>query len=82
MLPYNVKVLEGHYEYTHPDFNCYYGCASLGRESQIVVNNDRLELDGKPVKAYHFARGGNNKPHPRELFSPEVVNFIYTNIVV
>ena len=47
MLPYNVKVLEGHFEYTHPDFNCYYGCASLGRENQIVVNNNRLELDGK-----------------------------------
>ncbi len=63
------------------DFNCYYGCASLGRESQIVVNNDRLELDGKPVKAYHFARGGITKPHPTELFSQEVVNFIYQNIV-
>lgn len=82
MLPYNVKVLEGHFEYTHPDFNCYYGCSSLGRENQIVVNNNRLELDGKPVKAYHFARGGKNKPHPNELFSQDVVNFIYKNIVI
>lgn len=82
MLPYKVKVLEGHWEYTHSDFDCYYGCASLGRENQIVVNSNRLELDGKPVKAYHFARGGNNKPHPSELFSQEVVNFIYETIVV
>jgi hypothetical protein len=81
MLPFNVKVLEGHYEYTHSDFNCYYGCSSLGRENQIVVNDNKLELDGKPVKAYHFARGGNNKPHPAELFSKEVVDFIYNNIV-
>lgn len=81
MLPYNVKVLEGHWEYTHPDFECYYGCSSLARESQIVVNNGGLELDGKPVKAYHFARGGVNKPHPSELFTSSVVEFIYKNVL-
>jgi hypothetical protein len=82
MLPYNVKVLDGHYDYRHEEFKCYYNCASLGREDSIIVNNDRLELDGKPVKAYHFARGGSNKPHPKELFRPDVVDFIYKNIVV
>jgi hypothetical protein len=82
MLPYDIKVLEGHWEYTNSDFNCYYGCSSLGRENQIVVNNGKLELDGKPVKAYHFARGGNNKPHPTELFTTEVVDFIYKNILI
>jgi len=81
MLPYKTKVLDGHFEYTHPEFNCYYGCASLDREKQIMVLDNKLMLDGKPVKAYHFARGGCNKPHPNELFSPEVVNYIYNEIV-
>jgi len=81
MLPYKFKVLEGAFEYTDPNFSCYYGCSALGRENQIVVSNGRLELDGKPIKAYHFAGGGNNKAHPSSLFSSEVVNFIYSNIV-
>jgi hypothetical protein len=81
MLPYNIKVLEGHWEYTNSEFNCYYGCSSLARESQIVINNGKLELDGKPVKAYHFARGGVNKPHPKELFNQAVVDFIYESIL-
>ena len=82
LLPYNIKLLEGDWTYPSSAFNCYYGCASLGRENQIVVNNDRLELDGKPVKAYHFARGGIDKIQPRNLFRTDVVDFIYKNIVV
>jgi hypothetical protein len=41
-----------------------------------VVNNNRLELDGKPVIAYHFAKGSKNKPHPRSIFSKEVISWI------
>ena len=81
LLPYNTKVLEGHWEYTNPKFECYYGCSSLGREKQMIVNNNRIELDNKPVKAYHFARAGNNKPHPTQLFQQSVVDFIYKNII-
>ncbi len=81
MLPYKLKVLDGHFEYNNPDFKCYYGCSSLGREKQIEVVNDHLELDGKIVKAYHFARGGVNKPAPSELFNGNVVHFIETSIL-
>jgi hypothetical protein len=81
MLPFNVKVLEGDFEYTNPNFTCYYGCSSLGRENQVVVNNDRLELDGRHFKAYHFARGGSNKPTVGQLFSREVDEFVKRTIL-
>lgn len=81
MFPYNVKFLEGDLTYTNPNFNCYYGCASLGRENQVIVNNGRLELDGKAFKAYHFARGGINKPPVSQLFSSEVDEFIKNTIL-
>lgn len=76
MLPYKVKVLEGDFVYNNSDFTCYYGCSSLGREKQVVVNNGKLELDGKPFKAYHFARGGNSKPTVAQLFTREVDEFV------
>jgi len=81
MLPYKVKVLEGDFIYTNPNFNSYYGCSSLGRENQVVVNNGRLELDGKPFKAYHFARGGRNKPTVAQLFTQEVDEFVKRNVL-
>lgn len=81
MLPYKLKVLEGAFVFTDPNFTCYYGCSSLGRENQVVVNNNRLELDGKPFKAYHFARGGSIKPEVAELFTQEVDEFIKNNIL-
>jgi hypothetical protein len=81
LLPWRLKVLEGHWEYTHSDFRCYYGCASLGREGEVVVSGNRLELDGKPLKAYHFARAGIIKPQPAELFCSDVVKFIETKIL-
>ena len=70
------KYLDGHYDFRSPEFESYYGCASLGQEQLIVVNKNRLELNGKPVKAYHFAKGDRNKPHPRTLFSEPVINWI------
>jgi hypothetical protein len=81
MLPYKLKVLEGDFVFTSPNFTCYYGCASLGRENQVVVNNNRLELDGRPFKAYHFARGGSNKPLVSELFTQEVDEFVKRNVL-
>ncbi len=79
---YKTKYLDGAPVFRDADFHSYYGCASLGREKQVIVSGDGLTLDGKPVKAYHFARSGINKIHPKELFTPEVVEFIYTKIVV
>jgi hypothetical protein len=80
-LPYKLKVLEGHFEFENENFSCWYGCSSLGREGEFVVSDNKIRLDNKIVKAYHFARGGSVKPHPTELFSNEVCNFIYGNIV-
>lgn len=82
MLPYRIKVLEGDFDYRNPNFNCYYGCSSLGREYNVKVNEGKLELDGKPFKAYHFARGGSVKPLVGDLFSVEVDEFIKQNILV
>lgn len=81
MLPYKTKVLEGHFEFNNELFTCWYGCSSLGREGEIVLHGDKVMLDNKPVRAYHFARGGMNKIHPRELFKDEVCNLIYHKIL-
>lgn len=81
MLPYKFKILDGDYVYSSPEFKSYYNCASLNREKQMFVDGDRVMLDGKPVKCYHFARGGVNKPTYSSLFSPAVVNFIQEKIL-
>lgn len=74
--PWSIKHLDGELSTS----NAYYGCASLGQEHLIVVNKNRLELNGKPVKAYHFAKGDRNKPHPRTLFSEPVINWVNENL--
>jgi hypothetical protein len=81
MLPYKVKVLEGHWEYTHSDFNCYYGCSSLGRERDAIIDNEQIKLDGKPIKAYHFARASINKIPIDYLFNQDVCSFIRNKIL-
>jgi hypothetical protein len=82
LLPYNFKVLDGDYDYRSENFKCYYGCASLGRENQVKLENDKLILDNKVMKAYHFARAGIEKIHPRQLFSSQVCDFIDSQILV
>lgn len=79
-LPYEKKLLEGAEKYNDLTFECFYGCSSLGQEQNVIIKNNQLELNGKPFKAYHFSKW-KDKVHPKELFSKEVVNFIYTNIV-
>lgn len=36
----------------------YYGCKSLGREPQFVIQDGKTYCRGEQVRAYHFARGG------------------------
>ncbi len=75
---YDLKILDGDVDYRSPNFKQYYNCASLARERQIIVQNDRLYLDGKPVRSYHVARGnggGRIKLRMNQLFSPEVVKW-------
>lgn len=35
----------------------YYGCKSLGRESQFYIEDDKLMCRGEQVISYHYARG-------------------------
>lgn len=82
LLPYKFKILDGDFVYTSPTFKSYYNCASLNREKQMKVEEDKITLDGKQVKCYHFARGGIQKPAYKDLFSDEVVKFIQEKILV
>jgi hypothetical protein len=81
MVPFKSKYLDGSGDFKNPDFHSFYGCASLGQEKNMYVENGEIKLDGKPVKAYHFSWGGINKRHPKELFKKEVVDHIYSTIV-
>jgi hypothetical protein len=81
MLPYKFKILDGDWIYTSEKFNCYYGCTSLGRERQAIIDNEKIKLDGKPIKAYHFARAGNVKVPIHYLFNHDVCSFINNKIL-
>lgn len=78
---YKIKYLDGAQCFAESEFKEYYGCASLGQENKAIIDNGRIKINGKPVKAYHFARGGIVKPKVSELFSKEVTDFIYSNII-
>lgn len=55
----------------------YYGCKSLGRESEFYLKDDKVMCRKEQVYLYHVARGGIRKPTPNELgFSSEVTEWI------
>lgn len=81
MYDYDFKYLEGHSNFTAPEFKEHYGTSSLGQEHLAIVNGDSIEINGRPIKAYHFAKGNSVKPHPNTLFNPQVVDYIYTQII-
>jgi len=66
LYPYKIKVL---------DDNCFYGCSIIGKEKNCYVENEKIMLEGKPVKAYHFAHGSAKKKYT-DIFSKEVCNLI------
>lgn len=72
--PYKVKELD------NAAAKCWYGCSIIGKEKACYIENGKIMCEGKPVKAYHFAHGGAKKKYS-ELFSPEVSEFIRTNII-
>lgn len=74
---YKVKYLE----INPADVSSYYGCSSLGQEKNFKLSGNQITLNNKPVKAYHFSWGGIKKRHPAQLFSKQVTDFIYSNIV-
>lgn len=78
---YKTKILDGDYDYTSPDFKCYYNCSSLGRIQNSKIENDCVYLDNKPMRSYHVAHGWNKrKERVHELFPLEVSNWFYSKI--
>lgn len=60
----------------------YYGCKSLGRESEFVIKDAKVMCRGEEVRAYHAAKGPNNMPkltYEKLLsygFSKEVAGYV------
>lgn len=55
----------------------YYGCKSLGRESEFYIKDGKVMCRREQVYLYHVAKGGIQKPRPEQLgFSSEVVDFM------
>lgn len=56
----------------------YYGCKSLGRESEFQVYSDKLWCRGEQVLAYHHARGAifPKLQFDRMDFQPEVARWL------
>jgi len=77
---YKTKVLDGDVDYRSPNFKQYYNCASLRREPQAVIKNNRIHLDDKIMRSYHCGFGPWRKPRVHELFSLEVSNWFYNQI--
>jgi len=69
---YKVKVLDGDVDYKSLNFKQYYNCASLGRINNCYIENDKIYLDGKPMRSYHVAWGHGYKKRLPQLFSPEI----------
>jgi hypothetical protein len=60
----------------------YYGCKSLGRESECKVEQGKVMLRGEQVKCYHAAKGPGNMPKlsPEKMqgygFNQDVISFM------
>lgn len=80
LYPYKVKVLDGDCDYRKPEHNCWYGCSVINKEPKAYVDNGKIMLEGKQIKAYHFAFGSAKRRYD-EIFSPEVSEFIKNNII-
>jgi len=78
-FPYRVKILDGNVDFSHPEHNCFYGCGIYPREANAYIENDCLMVDGKPVKAYHFAHGGGKRSY-KEVF-PESTHAYIKSII-
>lgn len=78
---YKTKILDGSLNYNDLNFKCYYNCSSLGRIQNAYVENDKVLLDGKPIRSYHVAWGWNRrKERVNELFPKTVSDWFYSKI--
>jgi hypothetical protein len=78
---FKLKILDGDWKYTSEKFTCYYGCASLDREKQAIIVDNKIKLDNKIVKAHHFAGGGSKKLEIDQVFNKDVAAFIKNEIL-
>jgi len=77
--PYKIKVLDGDYDYRFRGHTQWYGCSIINKEKNCYVENGRLMLEGKPVKAYHFAHGSGKKKYT-DVFPESTHSFIQSII--
>lgn len=77
---YKTKVLDGDVDYRSPNFKQYYNCSSIGRLNNCYIKNDKIYLDGKPMRSYHVAWGHGMKQRLPQLFSPEICEWFYNKI--
>jgi len=80
LYPYKVKVLDGDCDYRKPEHNCWYGCSIINKEPNAYIKDGKIMLEGKPIKAFHFAHGSAKRTYS-DIFSPEVSEFIKDNII-
>jgi hypothetical protein len=78
LYPYNVKILDGSSDYNKN--KQWYGISHLGKEKTFYIENNKVMCEGKKVVAHHFGHGSGKQSY-QDVFSPEVVEFIKTNIV-
>lgn len=83
---YDTKVLDGDLDYRSPKFTQFYNCASLNQERNAVIENDRVFLNGKPMRSYHVAHGNRGpggawKARIPEIFSPQVTTWFDNKIM-
>lgn len=83
---YKTKVLDGDVDFNSPNFKAYYNCAALNREREVVVKDDKLYLDGRPMRSYHVAKGnqgvgGNRKQRMHEIFPAPAAEWFRTKVL-
>lgn len=76
---FNFKLLDGGWSLNDPKRKSFYGCSSLNLEKDCVIHDNIPKINGIPLKCYHVARGGV-KPKFANLFSSDVVNWLYEKI--
>lgn len=77
---YKVKVLDGDVDFRSANFKQYYNCASLNEIHNAKIIDDKVYLNGKPMRSYHVAHGHQHKPRIDEIFPKDVSNWFYNKV--